>query len=318
MAGTDGYESRPLWPAYFAFAALAMLAGPVDGYAANVLLIATNAQLFAGMAVPSLVGGGGLIAFALLRRERLPGGRDWGVLLLLLAPQWCSVGISSLAGSVTWLDRVGDGVVFLLSLAAPLWLGLVAAMEIVQIEVPAACVAAAIAGMGAVLLVIPSSSYSLRWPLVPMLLMEIVLGIATVITWAIAHRRLSGCPITGMAGGYLLLSGMGNVGCAWLNERGSWRPLDLHALVWPVLAEAVLLAVVWCLWFWLLQRITLGAFGMRALAAWAATALPAFVTVGFSEWRVDAAFAIAVAAVATALRARVTDEQPTALGLRTP
>ena len=216
---------------YLAFAVLAMLAGPAHDYTANAMLIATNAQVNAGMAVASGLSGAALMGYAFARKEHVPGIREWSILLLLLLPQWCSVGIGTLAGSAGWLHGIGDGVVFLLSLAAPLWLGLVAALEIVPTEVPAACVAAAIAGIGAVLLVIPANSYSMRWVQVPMLLAEIVLGIAAVATWAIAKRRLDGWPIAGMAGGYLLLSGFGDAGFAWLNERSSWQPLDWHMLL---------------------------------------------------------------------------------------
>jgi hypothetical protein len=315
MAQAGERDGHPGWTVYAAFAALAMLAGPVGGYLSETMLVATNAQVFAGTALGSLLGGTLLLGYAFLQKEPRLGAKQWTILLLLLAPQWCALPIGMLAGSVPWLHGIGDGAVFLLSLAAPLWLGLVAATDWLQIEVPVGTVAAAIAGMGAVLLVIPASTYALRWVQAPMVLIQIVLGIATVITWAIARRSLDGLPIAGTAGGYLLLSGLGNACFAWLYERGSWQPLDWRGLIVPLLCEASLLVVVWCLWFWLLQQITLGAFGMRALAAWAATAVPAFATAGLLQWRVDAAFGIAVVAIAIALRARLADEQPTALGL---
>ena len=85
----------------------------------------------------------------------------------------------------------------------------------------------------------------------------------------------------------------------------------------PVLCDAATLAATWWLWFWLLQRMTLAAFGMRALAAWASALLPGFAIFGFRQWRIDAALAIAVAAIVVALRARVAEEQPMALGLDT-
>jgi hypothetical protein len=61
--------------------------------------------------------------------------------------------------------------------------------------------------------------------------------------------------------------------------------------------------------------MTLAAFGMRTLAAWTATVAPGFVLMGFSEWRIDAAFVIALVAIVFSLRARVAEEQPVALGL---
>jgi hypothetical protein len=308
-------EGHPDWTVYAAFVALAIWAGPVGGYVSSAMLVATNAQMFAGTALASLLSGVGLTYLAISQKESMLRAGQWKFLLLLLAPQWCAVPIGLAAGSVPWLHGIGEGAVFLLSLAAPLWLGLVAATDLLQIEVPVGTVAAAIAGMGAVLLVIPASLYALRWVQAPMMLLQIVLGIATVASWAIARRGLEGLPIAATAGGYLLLSGAGNACFAWLYERGSWQPMDWRGLIVPLLCQAALLAVVWCLWFWLLQRITLGAFGMRALAAWAATAVPVFVTVGLLQWRVDAAVAIAVVAIAVALRARASDEQPTALGL---
>jgi hypothetical protein len=42
------------------------------------------------------------------------------------------------------------------------------------------------------------------------------------------------------------------------------------------------------------------------------------VLFGFMSWRIDVALAIAVAAIVVALRARVADEQPLALGLGGP
>jgi hypothetical protein len=85
-----------------------------------------------------------------------------------------------------------------------------------------------------------------------------------------------------------------------------------------VLIMALVSAASWWLWFWLLQRMTMAAFGMRALAAWAAALLPGFLMYGFLSWRIDAAVAISLAALVIAVRARVTDEQPLALGLESP
>ena len=43
--------------------------------------------------------------------------------------------------------------------------------------------------------------------------------------------------------------------------------------------------------------------------------VPQFAMDGFQNWRADVALAIAVGAIVVALRARVVDEQPMALGL---
>jgi hypothetical protein len=83
----------------------------------------------------------------------------------------------------------------------------------------------------------------------------------------------------------------------------------------PLAVQAAVIAGSWCLWFWLLQRISLAAFGMRDLAMWTASIVPGFVLLGFLNWRVDLALAIAVSAIVVALRAPPREEQPTALGL---
>jgi len=98
-------------------------------------------------------------------------------------------------------------------------------------------------------------------------------------------------------------------------ERGAWQPIEWREMAIQLLVQAAVTACLWSLWFWLLERMPLAAFGMRALAVWAASIIPGFMLLGFMNWRVDVALAIAVAALVVALRARVADEQPTALGL---
>jgi hypothetical protein len=83
----------------------------------------------------------------------------------------------------------------------------------------------------------------------------------------------------------------------------------------PLLVQSAVMACSWCLWFWLLQRISLGALGMRALATWTASIIPGFALLGFLSWRVDLALAIAVAAIAVSLRAPRQEEQQVTLGL---
>jgi hypothetical protein len=81
------------------------------------------------------------------------------------------------------------------------------------------------------------------------------------------------------------------------------------------MVEVSVSAGLWWLWFWLLERMTLAAFSMGSLATWTAFVLPGFVLFGFMSWRVDVALALAAAAIVVALRARVAEEQPVALGL---
>jgi hypothetical protein len=245
----------------------------------------------------------------------MPGTVQWKALLLLLVPQLCAVPLTSPLRPIAWLHGIGWGTGLLLSLAAPLWLGLIAAFDLVKVELPRAVVMAAIVGMGAVCLVVPTNAYRVAWNQIPMLLLVSLLGIATVISWTIARPRLEGLSAEWAAGGYLLLNCLGDTVFALLYERPSWQPLDGQALVVPVLCDAAILAATWWLWFWLLERMTLAAFGMRAMAAWAASVVPGLAILGFREWRADAALGITVAALVVALRARVAEEQPMALGL---
>jgi hypothetical protein len=318
VAATDNKERLVNVAALVAFIALAILVGPVENISGNAILIASSGQVFACGAVAALVGGCVLLAYATARRQRLPCRAQWGVLLLLIAPQWCWTGLDLLSGTVPWMHRIGDGAVLLIAVAAPMWLGLWAALDVAEIEVPAACIGTAMAGMFAVLLVVPANSYSLRWVEIPTLAIAIALGIGSALVWSVARQRLAGLPVASTAGAYLLLTSLGDLFWSWIKERSYWQPIDWRVVILPVLCEAALVAASWWLWFWLLQRITLGAFGMRAVAAWAATALPVFMTLGIFQWRVDAAFVIALAACGIALKARVAQEQPTVLGLTEP
>ena len=203
----------------------------------------------------------------------------------------------------------------MLSLTAPLWLALLSALEMVRAEVPRSIVAAAIAGIGAVCLVVPVDAYSVAWNQIPMLVLQSLLGIAAVATWAFARGRLNGTKAEYAAGCYLLLSAAGNAVFALLFERGSWQSLEWRQLVVPVALQAAVVACSWVLWFWLLQRVTLGAFAMRALAAWLAAVIPGLAVFGFFEWRADVAIVLGLSAVVVSLRAAPAEEQPVALGL---
>ena len=77
-----------------------------------------------------LLAGALLVAYAIARRHRMPGGAQWAALLLLLVPQLCAVPLISpvCRHSVAAWNRLGH-IAFLLSLAAPLWLALVAALR---------------------------------------------------------------------------------------------------------------------------------------------------------------------------------------------
>jgi hypothetical protein len=188
-------------------------------------------------------------------------------------------------------------------------------MEWISVEVPRAAIGAAIAGIGAVYLVIPADSYKLAWNQTPVLVIQLLLSIAVVWSWAYAAPRLADAGTSIVAASFLFLNALGSAGFSLLYERSAWQPVDWGGVRVPLLMEAAVVACSCWLWFWLLERMALAAFSMRALAVWTAALIPGFVMFGFLQWREDAALAIALAAIAVALRARVAEEQPTALGL---
>lgn len=302
-----------------AFIALAVLAGPITTVAFTPFPFAMPWWTPARFAVSSLLAGAVLLLVGVARRRRMLDARQWLVLLVLLFPQWLASPLTAPAiRSFPWLHETGWGVAFLLTLAAPLWLALLSALQVVSVQVPRAVVGATIAGIAAVCLVVPTEAYAVAPKQMPVLVLQLVLTILTVFTWTYAAPRLAGAGTLAVAGSYLVLSALGNTGLSLLLERSAWQPLEWREMAMPLLVQAVVIACSWSLWFWLLQRMTLAAFGMGALAMWTASMLPGFVLFGFMSWRIDVALAIAVAAIVVALRARVADEQPLALGLGGP
>lgn len=299
-----------------AFVLLAVIAGPIRGYSASAFGAATGFQTLAGGALSGALAGIVLLAVAVVRRERTLRGPQWLALAVLLVPQWLMLPLTApYVRSIPWLHETSWAVSFLLSLAAPLWLALLSAMDVVPVEVPRAVAGAAIAGIGAVYLVVPVNAYNLAADQTPVLVLELLLNIVVVFSWAYAAPRLEGAGAFATAGSFLLLSAGGNVLSSLLFERESWQPLDWRGILVPLLLEATVVAASCWLWFWLLQRMSLASFGMRTLAAWVASVAPGLLFMGLTEWRIDAAFAIALGAVVVALRARVAGEQPVALGL---
>ncbi len=313
MDAVLGRSSPRVW---LGFVALALLAGPVRGFTTDAFATAMGLQTFAGGALSGLLAGIVLLLFSLARRERMPGQSQGLALLVLLLPQWLAVPLTApYVSSIQGLHEVRWGVLLTLALAAPLWLGLLSSMEWISVEVPRAAVGAAIAGIGAVYLIIPADCYHLAWNQAPVLAIQLMLSIAVVWSWAYAVPRLTDAGTNTIAASFLLLSALGDTGLSLLYERSAWQPVDWSGVWLPLLMEAAVVACSCWLWFWLLQRMTLTAFSMRALALWTAGLIPGFVMFGFLQWREDAALAIALAAIAVALRARVAEEQPTALGL---
>jgi hypothetical protein len=300
---------------YAAFVAWAVLTGVVNGYVSGPFVYAMNLQVFAGEALCGVVGAAVLFAVGGSQRQRLLSARQWKAVLLLLVPQWCSVPIGSLASLPHWLRGIGWGAGLLLMVAAPLWLGLLSAMGVAEVKVPRAAVGAAIAGVFAVCLVVPVQAYSVAWSQATMLVIQIVLNIAVVISWVYAAPRLISANAWMTAGGYLLLSAVGDGVFAVVFRREVWQPLDWRSAWEPLLMNTALTACVWWLWFQLLKRMTLAAFSMRALAAWAAGLMFGLIDFAWTNWRVDVALLVAVGALVVGLKARVSDEQPMALGL---
>ncbi len=304
------------------FIALAVLAGP-DGQLRLEPNPGFGAQwLPVPSACPSARGWPALRCsfwFPLCGRERLPRGAGLLALLALFVPQWLTGLLSPPAiRAVPALHETPWGVPFLVSLAAPLWLGLLSALQLIRDEVPRAIAGASIAGIGAVLLVIPIDAYRLSSNQIPVAALHVLLGLLTVFSWSYARPRLAAAGTAAVAGCFLLLTALGGAAALPLVVGGLPSPLSWRAAVLPLAMTAAVNAACWWLWFWLLQRMTLAAFGMRTLALWTATILPGFLLFGFLSWRVDLAVAIAVAAIVVALRARVAEEQPLALGLGGP
>jgi len=301
-----------------AFIALAVLAGPVTSFVLGPGEIGSDYLGPAGAAVASGAAGATLLGAAALRRERLPRASQWIAMLALLAPQWLE-GLLALPGirGLSALHGTPWGVAFLVALAAPLWLALLSALQAIRDEVPRAVSGASIAGMGAVCLMVPGSAYTVTPKEIPVAVVQVLLGVLTVFSWSYAKPRLAASGTFAVAGCFALLTALGSV--AMLPFTPSMpAPLEWREAMLPLLLAALRNAVMWWLWFWLLQRMTLAAFGMRALAAWTAAIAPGFLVFGFLSWRADVAVGISLCALVVALRARAADEQPLALGLESP
>ena len=301
-----------------AFVALAVLAGPASSYL--FLLFALHWQTHAGEAISYLIAGFGLLLLSLVRRQPMLGAGEWVALLALLFPQWLLMILAApYVGYLPWLHATPAGATLLLTIAAPLWLGLLSALELVREPVPRNAIGAGIAGVGTVFLVVPLEDLSIRPNQIPVLLMQMLLNILAVWTWVYAARRLRKTSATAAAGSFLLLCALGNWGVWLIFERATMQPLEWsNTTAAALLQDAVVAGCLWWLWFCLLQRMTLAAFAMRPLAMWAAAIVPGHALFGLMNWRIDAALAIAVGAIVVALLARVAEEQPVALGLGAP
>ncbi len=311
---------RPGRRIVFSFIALAVMQGIVGTYLSETYDRAMLWQTFAAMAIVSFPGAVILLAWTLARRQSLPNLRQWLALLLLALPQLLTIMLTPpYSRFLPWLHGTSWGAINFLMLAAPLWLALLAALRIVRDEVPRAISAAAIAGIGAVCLIEPAGSYAVRPDQIPSLIVHLLLLLFTVYSWAFARTRLASISASSAAGSALLLGSLSSAAFSFLLERPHWRPIDWHSLAAPLSLRLLLLIAVTWLWFYLLTRMALSAFSMNMLAMWTTTMAVSFLVLGgFMIWRIDLALAIAITALAVALRARVSDEQPIALGLAEP
>ena len=300
---------------YLAFITLAFLAGPIDQSVSSGFLIGSPLARFHSLALASLLAAVLLVIVAAIRRERIPNRAEWTALLVLMLPQWCFVPFGPNSSSFSAL-HLGWGTALLLSLAAPLWLGLLGATNQIEVEVPRSTIAAAIIGIGAICLTLPLAATAVGWGQVPALLLNALLGVAIVASWTFARPRLSDSPLVSTTAAYLAVSSLGYLAFAAIYERDAWGGLNFRISWATLLPYVAVLIISWCLWFWLLQRLSLGAFSMRMMATCAATLLLGLLSFGVGQWRMDAAFVISCIAVAVALRVTPAEEQPVSLGLR--
>jgi len=303
-------RSLPSLQLYVAFVVLALVAGPIDQFVSSAFL--AGAAQSAALGFASCFAALALAVTAAVCRRRVPHRSEWIALLVLALPQWFLIGAGNT--SVPAL-HLGWGTQLLLSLAAPLWLGLLSASGAAGIEVPRAVVAASIVGIGAVCLSLPVDVTAIGWGDVPSLFLNALIGVAVVASWVYARPRLAGCPAVSTAAAYLGLSSVGYILYSVLYQQGGLHVAE-SGLTWAtLLPEIATLAVGWVLWFWLLRGLSLAAFSMRMLASYAATLLSGFFFFGLAQWRIDAAFVISCTAVIVALRATPAGEQPLSLGL---
>jgi len=260
-----------------------------------------------------------LLLAAMVRREMMLTRAQWFVVLLLLLPQWLAFELASaLIRAIPGIHEIRWGVTLMIQIAAPLWLGLLSALGLVEMEVPRGAIAAGIAGIGAMCLIVPLDAMIVAPNQLLVLLLRTLLGIAMVYAWCRAHARISGASIFAWAGSYLLLRAAGSLIFSLLRERPYWQPVAWREVMLPLLFPAAVAAGAFLLWFWLLERMPLGAFSMHPLAIWAASMLPGFMMFGFLRWRIDAALLLAGAAIVFGTRARAGEEQAMSLGLRVP
>jgi drug/metabolite transporter (DMT)-like permease len=306
--------TRRSWHPYAALAALGLLLGPIRTYIVPPAVGAFARHELGAEAIASCVAGLVVLAFS---REGQPNAgepRSRAIWLLLL-PQFLATLVHTHVLPFLPHRELEWGTTAALTMASPLWLFLLVAVQLVSAEVPRVTAAAAIAGISTVLLSLETSAYSVETKDLPALIGSLALALLTVYIWAYAAPRLCGEVAARWAALFLLLRAAMDALFSAALERTSlgevvWRDaLELLALY------AALTAVSMFLWFWLLKHLPLSAFALHPLAVWTASILGGMVVFGLANWRIDLAAAVDLAALWFGLRARFDDEQPVSLQL---
>lgn len=301
---------------YLALAGLAALLGPARFFLDQQVTIATQGRMTAAPAFAGTFAGVVLVGLGLARRQPALRGPGRLAVVALLLPQFADHLVhNSALFTVSWLRLPSSGDALLLTLAAPLWLGLLAALQAVRAEVPRIVIGAAIAAIGAACLTVPLDAYTVASTQVVMLIVQLVLLIATVWSWSFARERLNPANFALTAGVFLLLQTAILQAPTLLTQKTDLQPIDWRNALIPLLVQSVATASAMLLWFWLLTRMTTAAFTLHPLATWVASTATAIALFGLANWREDAALIIALAALVAGLRARASGEHPITLEL---
>ncbi len=119
------------------FVALALLLGPVASYVADPFAAAVQWQVLAGGAVASAIAGCGLLVAGAAAWWALTGrAADSQRWVLLAAAVAFGTDVRAGLERRVGLQGTGWGVVLLIAVAAPLWLGLLSALRMIAGEVP--------------------------------------------------------------------------------------------------------------------------------------------------------------------------------------
>ncbi|GAC1419778.1 MAG: hypothetical protein NVSMB62_12930 [Acidobacteriaceae bacterium] len=301
---------------YLALAALAVLLGPVRFSLGQQVVVATQGQITIAPALVGIFAGVVLVGLGLAGHQpTFRGPQRLAIVALLLPPFADHLLHNPSLSTITWLRLPPGGDALLLTLAAPLWLGLLVALQAARAEVPRITIAAAIAAIGAACLTVPLDAYTVAATQIVMLIVQLALLIATVWSWYFARERLNPTNFALTAGVFLLLQTAILQAPTLLTQKSELQPIDWRHAVIPVLLQALATAAAMLLWFWLLTRMTPAAFTLHPLALWIASTATAIALFGLTNWREDTALAVALAALIAGLRAHPSEEHPITLEL---